>query len=203
MHRYAAHPGEHVLQPALFTTLFPHLGHRKLQDFRWAFIVGLAAILVLCLAGLVLAAILAAALMMPVLYLVYFYEAQIYRDEPSRVFAYTFGAGLAAGLLIALATRIIYRPFQDVLNPLGHSAFSLGALMLIGLALPVLQEVGKALGPFVMPKRLAFPETVDGLVFGAAGGFGLSAGGALIGFGAALTSLPAHVSPGSWIYLLL
>lgn len=30
-HRYAAHPGEHVAQPSMFTTLFPHLGHHKIH----------------------------------------------------------------------------------------------------------------------------------------------------------------------------
>ena len=43
-HRYAAHPGEHVAQPSVITTLFPHLGHHKVHEFRWALIVGLAGV---------------------------------------------------------------------------------------------------------------------------------------------------------------
>src|SRR5207249_8022737 len=45
--RYAAHPGEHVVQPSVFTTLFPHLGQQKIHEFRWAFAAGLAGILIL------------------------------------------------------------------------------------------------------------------------------------------------------------
>ena len=88
-HRYAAHPGEHVAQPSVITTLFPHLGHHKIHEFRWAFIAGLAGILVLYLAGLITAAILVSAFLVPVLYLIYLYEAQVYRDEPATVLGFT------------------------------------------------------------------------------------------------------------------
>src|SRR5215471_14519477 len=59
-HRYSAHPSEHVLQPAIFTTLFPHLGQTKVHEFRWAFVVGAAAILLLYVAGLITGALLVA-----------------------------------------------------------------------------------------------------------------------------------------------
>src|SRR4029077_15434077 len=39
-----------------------------------------------------------------------------------------------------------------------------------------------------------------GLVFGVAAGLGFSLAEGLIGFSSALTSLPAHVAPGNWIY---
>jgi hypothetical protein len=41
---------------------------------------------------------------------------------------------------------------------------------------------------------------VDGLVFGIASGLGFSLAEALIGFSSVVTSLPAHVAPGNWIY---
>ena len=50
-HHFAAHPGEHVSQPSVFTTLFPHLGHRKLQEFRWALTLGFALVVVLVATG--------------------------------------------------------------------------------------------------------------------------------------------------------
>jgi len=82
-HRYAAHPAEHVAQPSVITTLFPHLGHHKVHEFRWALIVGLAGVLVLYIAGLITAAILVSAFLVPVLYLIYLYEAQVYKHEPA------------------------------------------------------------------------------------------------------------------------
>ncbi len=69
-HSYAAHPNEHVAQPSLITTLFPHLGHSKVHEFRWALIIGLAGLLVLYVSGLIAGPILLAAFPVRVLYLV-------------------------------------------------------------------------------------------------------------------------------------
>src|SRR5207249_8174028 len=47
-----------------------------------------------------------------------------------------------------------------------------------------------------------FPETVDGVVFGIAAGIGFSVAESLVSFSTALTSLPAYMTPGNWIYQL-
>jgi RsiW-degrading membrane proteinase PrsW (M82 family) len=199
-HRYAAHPGEHVAQPSVFTTLFPHLGHHKIHEFRWAFIAGLAGILVLDLAGLITAAILVSAFLVPVLYLIYLYEAQVYRDEPAIVLGFTIGGGIVAGILLTVFEGIIYNPLQYNSNPFSTAGINVGGLLIVGLLLPVVQEVVKPLPALFLPNRKDFPETVDGLVFGVAAGLGFSLAQALIGFSSVLTSLPAHTAPGNWIY---
>jgi hypothetical protein len=198
-HRYAAHPGEHVAQPSVITTLFPHLGHHKVHEFRWAFTAGLAAVLVLYLAGLITAAILVAAFLVPVLYLVYLYEAQVYRDEPATILGFTLGGGIVVGIVVTILGRAIYNPFDYNHNPLGSASISIGALLIVGLLMPVVQEVLKAVPAYFLPNHAEFPETVDGLVFGIAAGLGFSLAESLIGFSSALTSL-AHVAPGNWIY---
>lgn len=199
-HRYAAHPGEHVAQPSVFTTLFPHLGHHKIHEFRWAFIAGLTGILVLYLAGLITAAILVSAFLVPVLYLIYLYEAQVYRDEPALVLGFTIGGGIVAGIVVTVLERIVYNPLQYNPNPIGSAGVSLGALLGIGLLLPMVQEAIKPLPAWFLPNRADFPETVDGLVFGVAAGLGFSLAESLVGFSNVLTTLPAHVAPGNWIY---
>jgi RsiW-degrading membrane proteinase PrsW (M82 family) len=202
-HRYAAHPAEHVAQPSVFTTLFPHLGQHKIHEFRWAFIVGLAGILILYVAGLITAAILVAAFLVPVLYLIYLYEAQVYRDEPATVLGFTIGGGIVVGIVVTVVERVIYHPFQDTGNPLANAGTSLGGLLLLGLVLPVVQEALKPLPALFLPNRADFPETVDGLVFGIASGLGFSLAETLIVFSGALTSLTAHVEPANWIYELM
>jgi RsiW-degrading membrane proteinase PrsW (M82 family) len=199
-HRYAAHPGEHVAQPSIFTTIFPHLGQHKIHEFRWAFLVGLGGVLILYVAGLITAAILVAAFLVPVLYLIYLYEAQVYRDEPATVLGFTLGGGIVAGIVVTVVERLLYNPFQDVGNPLRNAGINLGGLLLLGLVFPILQEVIKPLPAIFLPNRADFPETVDGLVFGIAAGLGFSLAETLIGFSSALTSLPVHVTPGNWIY---
>src|SRR3981081_3736744 len=199
-HRYAAHPGEHVAQPSVVTTLFPHLGHNKVHEFRWAFIAGVAGVLVLYLAGLITAAILVSAFLVPVLYLIYLYEAQVYRDEPATILGFTLGAGIGVGIVVTLLERAGYNPFNYSTNPLSGVTVSIGALLFIGFVMPVVQEVLKAVPAFFLPNRKDFPETVDGLVFGVAAGLGFSLAEGLIGFSSAFTSLPSHVAPGNWIY---
>jgi RsiW-degrading membrane proteinase PrsW (M82 family) len=199
-HRYAAHPNEHVVQPSVFTTIFPHLGHHKVHEFRWAFIAGLAGILVLYIAGLISAAILVAAFLVPILYLIYLYEAQVYRDEPAIVLGFTIGGGIVVGIVVTVLERIIYNPISYNPNPLSNAGISIGGLLIIGLILPVVQEVLKPLPAMFLPNRADFPETVDGLVFGIAAGLGFSLAEALIGFSGVITTLGAHVAPGNWIY---
>jgi hypothetical protein len=189
-----------VAQPSIFTTIFPHLGHHKIHEFRWAFIAGLAGILVLYLAGLISAAILLSAFLVPVLYLIYLYEAQVYRDEPAIVLGFTLGGGIVIGIVATVFERIIYNPFQYAANPFTNAGVNIGGLLIVGLLLPVVQEALKPLPAYFLPKRADFPETVDGLVFGIAAGLGFSLAQALIGFSEVLTGLPAHVEPGNWIY---
>ncbi len=201
-HRYAAHPGEHVAQPSVFTTLFPHLGHHKIHEFRWAFIVGLAGVLILYLAGLITASILVSAFLVPVLYLIYLYEAQVYRDAPATVLGFTIGGGVVAGIVVTLVERAVYNPFNFASNPLGGVTISIGALLILGLIWPLIQELVKPLPALLLPNRADFPETVDGLVFGVAAGLGFSLAETLVGFSGTLATMPAQVSPANWIYTL-
>src|SRR5205823_14273419 len=171
-HRYAAHPGEHVAQPSVITTLFPHLGHHKIHEFRWAFIVGLAGVLVLYISGLIAAAILVSAFLVPVLYLIYLYEAQVYRDEPAVVLGFTIGAGVVVGIVLTILVRLIYNPISANPNPLAGASVNVGALLLLGLLVPLVQEVVKALPAIFLPKGASFPESVGWLVCGIAAGLG-------------------------------
>ena len=202
-HRYAAHPAEHVLQPSMFTTIFPHLGHQKVHEFRWAFAVGLAGILILYVAGLITAAILVAIFLVPVLYLIYLYEAQVYRDEPATVLGFTIGGGAVVGLVLTLIVRAFDNPYPSVGNPLRATSINVGLLLFLGVLVPVLQEALKPLPALFLPRRADFPETVDGLVFGIAAGLGFSVAESLVAFSGALAGLPAHVAPGNWIYDLI
>jgi PrsW family intramembrane metalloprotease len=199
-HRYAAHPSEHVLQPAIFTTIFPHLGHAKVHEFRWAFVVGAAAIVVLYAAGLISAAILVAIFLVPVLYLIYLYETQVYRDEPALVLGFILGGGAVLGIVVTVIERALYNPYANFGNPLRGAGISVGALLFLGLLLPIVQEAVKPLPALFLPNRRDFPETVDGLVFGIAAGLGFSVAESLVGFSSVITSLPAHTVSGNWIY---
>lgn len=199
-HSYAAHPAEHVLQPAIFTTLFPHLGQGKVHEFRWAFVVGAAAILLLYVAGLITGALLVAIFLVPILYLIYLYEAQVYRDEPALVLGFILGGGVVLGIAVTLLERVVYNPYTNIGNPLKGAGVSVGALLLLGLVIPIVQELVKPLPALLLPNRGDFPETVDGLVLGIAAGLGFSLAESLVAFSSVLTGLPILSTSGNWIF---
>ena len=196
-HEFTAHPGEHVYHPGIFTTLFPHLGHRKVHEFRWVFLGGIAGIFVLFLAGLITAALCVATLLLPLLYLLYLYEAQVYRAEPTLTLALLVlgGVGLGVGLTI-LTDRWVG---DDRFSP----TITGWTLVMIGVIVPLIQEAVKPLPAAVLRFRPAFPETMDGLVFGIAAGLGFGVGETFVRFSHVITTLPVRTTPGSWIYPLL
>src|SRR5207245_2282265 len=104
--------------------------------------------------------------------------------------------------VVTLFERGIYNPFQYFGSPFGGAGVSVGAVLILGLLMPVIQEALKPIPAIFLPNRADFPETVDGLVFGVAAGLGFSLAETLINFSSTIASLPAHVEPGNWIYPL-
>lgn len=193
-HHYAAHPGEHVAQPSVFTTLLPHASHARLHEFRYAFLLGVVAIVILVATGLVVAALLAAIFLMPVLYLVYLYEAQVYRDEPAYVLGVTLVGGIALGLLVTiLADRII--------GPTTGRSFQ--ATLAYTVLVPIIQLIVLPIPALLLRSRPAFHETVDGLVFGVAAGLGFSVAEQIVRFSNVFSSLGVHTDSAGWIYPLV
>lgn len=205
LHAYAAHPGEHVVQPSLITTLFPHLGRHQVHEFRWALLVALAGVALLWITGFVTAAILAAAFLVPVLYLIYLYEAQVYRDAPASVVGFTLAAGAVLGVALTLLGRLV---LGDDLLVGRSSAFGVNAtvqvlpLLGIGLVVPVIQEIVKPL-PTLWLRGRGFPETMDGLTFGIAAGVGFATAETLVNFSTFIAQANLRTSPGTWILPLL
>lgn len=190
-HHFAAHPGEHVSQPSVFSTLFPHLGHRKIHEFRWAFIVGAAAIVVLVATGLIVAALLVSIFLVPTLYLVYLYEAQVYRNEPALVLGATLVGGIVLGLVVTiLADHIIGVSLRTTTGPI------LGYTVL----LPIIQLVVMPLPALVLRSRPQFGETIDGLVFGVTTGLGFSVAEGLVQYSRVIADEGVRTSSASWIY---
>ncbi|MBO0702404.1 MAG: PrsW family intramembrane metalloprotease, partial [Candidatus Dormibacteraeota bacterium] len=205
LHAYAAHPGEHVAQPSLVTTLFPHLGRHQVHEFRWALLLGLAGVSLLWITGFVPAAILVATFLIPVLYLIYLYEAQVYRDAPASVVGFTVAAGAVLGIGLTLLGRLL---LGDDLLVGRSSAFGVNAavqlvpLLGAGLVLPVVEEIVKPL-PVLWLRGRGFPETMDGLTFGIAAGVGFATAQTLVNFSVFIAQSGMRTAPGTWMLPLL
>ncbi|MFN2581827.1 MAG: PrsW family glutamic-type intramembrane protease [Candidatus Dormibacteria bacterium] len=192
-HHFAANPGEHVAQPSIFSTLLPHLGHGKLHEFRYAFLIGFVVIAALVAAGVVIAAIVAAVFLIPVLYLVYLYEGEVYRDQPALVLSVTLVGGLLLGLLVTIVANAI----------LGTDTPRGGTVQIgYSLVVPIIQLIVMPLPAFLLRGR-GFEETVDGLVFGVASGLGFTIAETLVRYSSVFNTIPVRVQPGSWMFTVI
>jgi RsiW-degrading membrane proteinase PrsW (M82 family) len=189
LHQYALRPGEHVAAPNVLSTLLPRLTHERLHSFRWGLIAGIIVVTVLAATGLVVPAIWASTLLVPVLYLAYLRETDVYADAPVLVLAATVIAGAAVGVAVTAA--------GDALG----AGLGAGGVILIGVGIAVVAELLKPVVPLLLLHR-RFPSTVDGLVFGVAAGVGYALAQACVNLSGALAGVPLRVEPSGWTFTL-
>lgn len=172
-HAFAADPRESVYALAIISTLFPHLPPRRANIARWLLIGGAVVLVGIAFGRYVPIALVLGAALLPALYLAYFYDAEVYEDEPIAVLAGTFAAGAILGAALSLA---FYRVLLSQ-HPLGlHTGLPGGFIALNALALPLLGQVLMLVGPLALYVfRRRFDDILDGLVFGVASGLGFAA----------------------------
>lgn len=172
---YAVNPNEHVYHPSVISTLFPHLGPARTHQVRWILAAAAVVIFLIAFGRFVPLAIVLAALLVPALYLWYFYDVAIYRDEPLTVLVGTFVAGLVLGAVLSLA---LYTPLQhqSTTSLLPGRGPSPGYVLLAGIVYPAVALALMLVGPVILLlTRPRFDELLDGLAFGAASGLGFAA----------------------------
>ena len=160
----------------MITTLFPHLPHRGGRPFRLAFVAGAAAVLVLAVSHLFAPATVAALLVLPVLYLMYLYEVEVYEDEPWVV----IGATMVTGTVLGFAFTAVAGGTLASLDITGDTE---SAFILAALTIPVVSQALMLAGPlFLYLFRSHFREPLDGLTFGAASALGFTLASSLTQF---------------------
>ncbi|MBJ7337312.1 zinc ribbon domain-containing protein [Mycolicibacterium sp.] len=164
---YSASPGEHLLRPNLVSSLFPHLS----PSSRMPFLLGLGVIFVALVAAslfrLPAALITVAALGLPLLFLIYLQESDVYDDVPTGTLVATAGLGIGLGVGWVLLTGAMVAQAYDV----GLGAGIAGSRILRdGLGIPIVGLL-LMLAPVVIV-RLVRPgqrEALDGFAIGALG----------------------------------
>jgi hypothetical protein len=172
-HAFAANPAEHMLQLSVVSTLFPHLAHRRSAPFRITLALAAAVLLALGLLRLTGPAIAAAALAVPLLYLVYLYEVEVFEDEPVLVIGATFALGLLIGIPWALyAGPIVTRTLVEI-TVLGPTP---GGVVVAGVLFPLIAQVLMLVGALVVyaVRGRRYDEALDGFSFGAAAALGFT-----------------------------
>src|ERR1700754_4754273 len=164
---FGAAPGEHLLQPSLASSLFPHLPPRSRTVFR----IGLAAVLVALVVFAVLrmpgALVAVSAFGFPFLFLLYLRESDAHRDVPVRTWVLTAALGIGLGVgWVLLTGAAVARSYGIALG-----AGVVGSRMLRdGIGIP-LGGVILMLVPAVIVRLLrpSSREALDGFMVGALG----------------------------------
>jgi hypothetical protein len=164
---YSASPGEHLLRPNIVSSLFPHLS----PSSRTPFMLGLG-LLFACLVAATLfrlpaALITVAALGLPLLFLIYLQESDVYNDVPTGTLVATAGLGIGLGVGWVLLTGAMIAQAYDVGLGVGIAG---SRILRDGLALPIAGLL-LMLAPAVLV-RLVRPgarESLDGFAIGALG----------------------------------
>ncbi|MEP7104785.1 MAG: PrsW family glutamic-type intramembrane protease [Chloroflexota bacterium] len=171
-HAFAAHPGEHVVHLSVISTMLPHLPHRRSAPFRIALVVVVALLAGLGFLRLTGPAIAVSVLAIPILYLVYLYEVEVYADEPVLIIGLTFVVGAVLGVPWALVTGPIVT--QQLVTNLTQTP-SLQSVVLAGILLPLVAQVLMLVGPLIIyVTRRFYDEALDGFTFGVACALGFT-----------------------------
>jgi hypothetical protein len=95
---YAAGPSENVLQPAIVSTLFPHLPLRSRRAFRLSLFLVLAVLIAFCVLQWYVPMLALAVFAPPILVVIYLVESRLLADLPAWVWALTAGLGIAVAV---------------------------------------------------------------------------------------------------------
>jgi hypothetical protein len=174
---FGAAPDEHLLQPSLASSLFPHLPPRSRTVFRIGLAVFLVALVAFALLRLPAALVTVAALGFPLLFVLYLRESDGFADIPTRTWVLTAALGVGLGVGWVLLTGVaVARAYGIALG-----AGVVGARMLRdGIGIP-LGGVILMLMPAVIIRLLRPPtrESLDGFMIGALGALSFTAAATL------------------------
>jgi hypothetical protein len=174
---YGAAHGEHLLQPSLASSLFPHLPQRSRGAFRIGLAVVLVALIAFALLRLPAALISVAALGFPLLFLLYLRESDAFSDLPVRTLVITSALGIGLGVgWVMLTGAVMARSYG-----IAFGAGIVGTRMLRdGIGIPLGGVILMLMPPVVV--RLLRPptrEALDGFLIGALGALTFTAAATL------------------------
>jgi hypothetical protein len=174
---YGAAPDEHLLQPSLASSLFPHLPARSRTAFRLGLLGVLVALVAFALLRLPGALISVSALGLPFLFLLYLRESDALHDLGFRTLALTSAVGVGLGVgWVLLTGGMVARSYGIALG-----AGVVGERMLRdGIAVPLGGAVLMLMPAVILrASRRATREALDGFMIGALGALSYTAAATL------------------------
>ena len=207
---YAVQSSEGVNQFALISTIMPHTNRETADNYRWAMIASAVFIVGATALGLLPVAIAAAAFLVPVAYLVYIYDVNLWEDAPAPVviglFLVTGGLAVVVSLFFFdWAFESQYLTFAAGGSRGGIDTLSIPALLVFAVLLPVVAEVVKNLPSALLATRPQFDDMIDGLTFGVAAGTAYAAFETIVVFHSVFTTGDLRTTDGlaTWFVVVV
>ncbi|MFT4109944.1 PrsW family intramembrane metalloprotease [Propionicimonas sp.] len=195
--RFALAPDEPVASFAIVSTIMPKEAGRHPQTYRTAFTITLVAALVAAIFGALPIAVLIAAFAIPIVYITYLYDVNLWEDEPLPVVGLAFAlTGLVAALFTALWTNGL--PLTATLRAPDGTLLSgpqWGAFLIFAILVPVVGELIRQVGPVLLASRPAFDDLMDGVTFGIVSGVAYACFDTLVRHWALLTGGIVEAQP--------
>jgi hypothetical protein len=170
--RFALAPDEPVASFALISSIMPREAGRHPQTYRTAFTITLVAALVAAIFGAMPIAVLIAAFAIPIVYITYLYDVNLWEDEPLPVVGLAFAlTGLVAAVFTLLWTS--WLPLSSTLRAPDGSLLAgptWSTFLIVAVLVPVVGEVIRQVGPVLLASRPAFDDLMDGVTFGVVSG---------------------------------
>lgn len=170
LHSFTVNPSEHVLHPSPVSLLFPRLPQSESVPFRLALLLISAALIIVGYLRLSGASVALAAAAVPVLFLVYLVDVDVFERRPWLTLALTAGIGAVLGIIWAIFTGR-YVSQTELLNAT-HAGAPAGRVLVVAVLFPLVAQALMLVGPLVFRGFLAQDEVLDGYVAGAASAMG-------------------------------
>lgn len=205
---FAVKPDEPVASFALVSTIMPRGAGERGRTYQITLVVALVAALLAACFGAVPLAVLLAAFSIPVVYIVYLYDVNLWDDNPVQVtamaFLLTFVLGLGFTVLwwqgLAGPGGAGSAPASD---PTAIAGGSLAPLLIAALLVPVVGEIIRQLGPVFLASRPRYDDLLDGASFGVISGVAFATADTLVRHWSLLSGgFAREIDPGLWMSLI-
>jgi hypothetical protein len=204
-HSFAAKPDEAVASFALISSIMPRGAGQRPQTYRLALTVALAVALVAAIFGAMPIAVLVAAFAIPIVYIVYLYDVNLWEDQPLPVTALAFLLTGGLALLFTVLWTFLRGPVPFAPSGLDGAlspAPQLSTFLLVAVLVPVVGELIRQVGPVMLASRPQFDDLMDGLTFGVVSGVAYACFDTLVRHGDLLTGGLQDQNAGLWASLV-
>jgi hypothetical protein len=202
---FAAKPDEPVASFALISSIMPRGAGQRPQTYRIALTIALVIALIAAIFGAMPIAVLVAAFAIPIVYIVYIYDVNLWEDEPVSVTALAFALTGVLSIAFTILWTFLRGPVPFTTPTLGGD-FSgsprVGAFLIVALLVPVVGEAIRQIGPVILASRPQFDDLMDGLTFGVISGVSYACFDTIVRHWSLLTGGLQQPNPGLWVSLI-